>query len=520
MDTINNNLNEEQMAGIEAQDVTEQNQIDVDILEQSPQGIPEPATPNNAGNRVQSLAQTALDARAEEKAQAETARQEAITLQKEISDREGTISALSGEVVGRSDAQTQAIADSGINTKQKDIDTLDESILALSTSIAQAEIADALSVTKLAGQGLGIPASIVRGKQALLASQLKAERDSDSITLANSIATSKLLQGKVDDAKSTIEESIKLQFEDKERELELEIGFLERTDAKLANVKEKELEEIQRQKDEAITVFDIQTQAAQAGASQAELQAIGNAKTEAEALVAAKSLGRSAKMALSLQSAQLSKIKSDMARATRADANANKSSIDNSGKQILSKEQASKFNTELFKTDNYKAVTGVSVDAINAMTEYRRVLEKHGGSDVSLLPNSAKNELDTAFTNLKLFAKDFHALGVIAGPDEELLDSSLGGRPTGYSINPNAKYIRKKSIDNALTLFEQSVSNRVNANVEAIEGAYGNISDENLPALKTIRTQSDTINNLIFKTPEEFANSYQETLPDNEFFSN
>ena len=520
MEDINKNLTPDQTAGIKAQDVTNQNVIDVDVLESKQEGIPEAAEPNNAGTAVQSLAQTALDARAEEKAQAEVARQEAITLQKEVSDREGTISALSGEVLGQGQAQTAAIEDAGLNKKQAEIDETDRNIQALTTKIAKQEIQDNLQVSQLAGRGLGIPAGIVRGQQSLLSGQLKAKRDSDSADLANLIASSALFQGKVDNAKLALKEQIELEFGDKERELELEIGFLERTDAKLANVKEKELEEIQRQKDEAITVFDIQTQAAQAGASQAELQAIGNAKTEAEALVAAKSLGRSAKMALSLQSAQLSKIKSDMARATRADANANKSSIDNSGKQILSKEQASKFNTELFKTDNYKAVTGVSVDAINAMTEYRRVLEKHGGSDVSLLPNSAKNELDTAFTNLKLFAKDFHALGVIAGPDEELLDSSLGGRPTGYSINPNAKYIRKKSIDNALTLFEQSVSNRVNANVEAIEGAYGNISDENLPALKTIRTQSDTINNLIFKTPEEFANSYQETLPDNEFFSN
>ena len=284
MEDINKNLTPDQTAGIKAQDVTNQNVIDVDVLESKQEGIPEAAEPNNAGTAVQSLAQTALDARAEEKAQAEVARQEAITLQKEVSDREGTISALSGEVLGQGQAQTAAIEDAGLNKKQAEIDETDRNIQALTTKIAKQEIQDNLQVSQLAGRGLGIPAGIVRGQQSLLSGQLKAKRDSDSADLANLIASSALFQGKVDNAKLALKEQIELEFGDKERELELEIGFLERTDAKLAKVKEKELAEIQRQKDEARTVFGIQAMAAGNNAPQSVLSKIGQAETEAEAL--------------------------------------------------------------------------------------------------------------------------------------------------------------------------------------------------------------------------------------------
>ena len=295
MDDINENLTPEQTAGIEAQDVTEQNVVDVDVLEADPVPVPEQPVSNNAGGRVISLAETALQAREQEKAQAEVARKEAIELQKEVNDSENLIRTLSGETQGRGEAQATAIADSGLNETQKGIDNLDNQILALTTSIGKQEIQDGLQVSQLAGRGLGIPAGIVRGQQALLAGQLKAKRDSSSLDLANKIATSALLQGKVEDAKTAIEEKIKLEFEDKENELALEMQFLSRSDTKEARARERaiELEErtIEEQKAAGRQIFNIQAQVAQAGGSQAEIQAVGQATTPEQALSLAPSLG-------------------------------------------------------------------------------------------------------------------------------------------------------------------------------------------------------------------------------------
>ena len=390
MDTINNNLNEEQLAGIEAQDVTQQNVVDVNVLEASPTPIPEQPVSNNASGRVLSLAESGIEARKQEKAQAEIARKEAIELQKEVNNSENLIRTLGGKTLGRGEAQTKAIEDAGLNKKQTSIDNLDNQILALTTSIAKQEVQDGLQVLQLAGRGLGIPAGIVRGQQALLAGQLKAKRDSSSIDLANKIATSALLQGKVDDAKTAIEESIKLQFEDKEAELALEIQFLNRTDTKLAKAKETELAEIQNKKEEALQVFNIQAQVAQAGGSQAEIQAVGKATTSTEALSLAPSLGRAAKLDQALKNAQISNQYSQI----RERKNAEKAANEAAKKGILTKgqlETATDLRKEVNGLAEVKATKELEVNIVGLMTSLSK---ENGFGDISSINSFQRLAVD------------------------------------------------------------------------------------------------------------------------------
>jgi len=313
MENINDNLTQEQEQGINSQDVTQNGVIDVEVLETQPTDVPEQPVGTSASSSVLSLAEQALKIRAQEKADAEKARLEAQRLAKESAEQESLVRTLSGEVLGQAEAETEAFKEAGIGKKQVEIDALDEAILNASTSLAQQEVNDTLSVQKLAGTGRGVPASIVRGRQALLEQQLKAKRDSRSIELANTIATSNLLQGKVDSAKEAIEHAIELKFADKERELEIEIGWLERTESKQAAEKQKELDEIQRQKDEATEVFNIASLAAQQGAGRGELSAINNAKTKSEALAAANSLGADSRLNRYKTSLEINKIKAETA---------------------------------------------------------------------------------------------------------------------------------------------------------------------------------------------------------------
>lgn len=263
------------------------------------------------------------------------------------------------------------------------------------------------------------------------------------------------------------------------------------------------------------TKLSVMQEAKAYGASNEVIAAIQNAENEEQAFNAAGNyFGKAQRMALSLQSAQLDKIKADAQKA----ANAANASISADGKRVLSTEDADKLNKEIFKTDQYKALTGDSQKAIDALNEYEKIFNELG-PNMDILPSSERNKLNTAFTNLKLYAKDFFALGVIAGPDEELLDAALGGKPTGFSVNPNTKFIREESIGSAINQFKQSVVNGISANVMSIEGAYGNISDQNIPAIQTIRSRKNEALTSIITDPVALEKTFDEELPDEEFFN-
>lgn len=313
MDNINDNLTEEQEVAIDNQDVTQEpGVIDVDVLEQQPVDLPEPAEGTGAATTSADIGQAMGEQAQVDRDEIEVARQESAKLEAQQKSEEDQVRLLSGESRGQADAEAKAIEDSSIGEAQKAIDNLDKAILASSKALSQQKINDDLAVGQLAGQGRGIPASIVRGRQALLGQQLKAKRDSAALELNNDIATSKLLQGKTDEARKAIERNIELKFADKKLELEQEIGYLERTDSKLADAKKKELAAVKKQEEEEESIFDVAEQARAAGAGQAEINAILNSENKAEAIREAKSLGRMAKLDAAYKNAQIAKIGFDM----------------------------------------------------------------------------------------------------------------------------------------------------------------------------------------------------------------
>ena len=312
--TIDKNLTPEQKTGINqtAQETSPQaGVVDVGILESKVEPLPEVApTPDIAG-RTSRVAETIGEQAVLNRQKADETAKETARIQAEQQKEEAKVRQLGGEVLGRGDAETQAFADAKISESQKAIDDLDKAILASSKALKQQAIDDRLAVESEAGRGLGIPANIVRGRQALLQNQLKAKRDSQALELENDIATSALLQGKVDTAKQAIQRKVELQFADKKLELEQEIQWLSRTDSKLAESKATELKAVEKAEAELNDVFNIAAQARQAGAGQSEISAIMKSKDKAEALRNAGSLGRMARLESAIKSAQLDKLRSE-----------------------------------------------------------------------------------------------------------------------------------------------------------------------------------------------------------------
>jgi hypothetical protein len=146
----------------------------------------------------------------------------------------------------------------------------------------------------------------------MLKAQREATRKVEAIELENDIATSNLLQGKVESAKKAIQRATELKFADKRQELALEKEWLGRIDSKEARAREEKIKgeerDMKRLEDEANQVFDIAQRAAQAGAGASELAAINSATTREEAIRAASSLGRAARLDNAIKSAQLAEI--------------------------------------------------------------------------------------------------------------------------------------------------------------------------------------------------------------------
>lgn len=305
---INKNLTPEQAQGIEKQDVTK-GVVDVDILEQSPSQIPE-QQPSGTLASTLANAETVNEQAQEDRTKRELAEAERIKRQEKVNEQELLTRTLGQETLGQGEAEQEAIANSSIGTAQAQIDSLDQAILASSKALKAAEVQDALDVKKISTNSRGVPASIVRGQQAILAAERRAERNLDAIELENDIATSALLQGKVDNAQKAIERAIKLKFDDKKAELTLEKEWLARSDRDLSEAKANELREVEKEEAEAQSVFDIAAQARQAGAGQKEINAILNAKNRDEALSNAGSLGSLARLDIAYKNAQINSLRS------------------------------------------------------------------------------------------------------------------------------------------------------------------------------------------------------------------
>jgi hypothetical protein len=306
MDTINKNLTPEQETSIKEQDVTKTNgAVDLEVLETQASDLPEAPVTNDNTNQTLSVAESLNQANELQRQRTAEAQAEAQKQAIAQADQEAVVRTIAGETLGQGAAETQALADSGISESQQAIDALDQAILNSSKALKMAMVQDERDVQSLAGQGRGIPASVVRGRQALLQSQRRADRKVEAIELENDIATSELLQGKVDSAKKAIQRSVELQFADKKAELEIEKEFLSRVDTKEANARKeaisREEKMMEKAQAEADDVFSIAEEARKQGASAEEVNSIIKSKNRKEALSNANSLGQLARLDMQLK---------------------------------------------------------------------------------------------------------------------------------------------------------------------------------------------------------------------------
>lgn len=213
--------------------------------------------------------------------------------QSEQSILDRRIAGLMGATEGRGQSMLDAEQAAGLDTQQNYLNDLNRSILDKTNALRKAQIADEYSVQMLEGRG-GVPIDIVRGQQSRLEKQQLYRRNVDAANLANMISVSELMQGNITSARENIERKINLKYDDAERALENEMFFYEKNWDQLTTAQKEraqarmdllnaQKDAIEEQKDDERFMFDLQAQAAQAGADGATVQAIGNASSKEEA---------------------------------------------------------------------------------------------------------------------------------------------------------------------------------------------------------------------------------------------
>lgn len=271
--------------------------VDIGTLEENVPEVPQAPT-SNAGAQVVgavSAADTLAQKQAEQNAQTAQEKAQLQKAQQGVSKLEQRIQDVSGLVAQKGAVTLAAQQEAGFGAQQKQIDSLNSSILGITNSIKQKLVQDEMDVKRLEQQMRGVPTSVVRGRQALLAAERRAERKTEAIELEGLTATSNLLQGQLEAAQKSFQNAIDLQFGDLEKSLENDLMFLNRMDSKEAglqkSIKEKELAEIQQLRDERNSVFGVAEMASKNGAPSSILTKIANASTREEALAIAGGYG-------------------------------------------------------------------------------------------------------------------------------------------------------------------------------------------------------------------------------------
>lgn len=137
-------------------------------------------------------------------------------------------------------------------------------------------------------------------------------------------------------------------------------------------------------------------------------------------------------------------------------------------KVSVSNEEAAKIQKEIAANDTFKALNDVG-SSIEALTEYQKVFEEVGTTSGVTSPFD-NERLKNAYAAATLNLKEFFNLGVLNGPDLEIIEDVLGN-PTsqGFVTNISAKTGAEAGLKNMYTQIED----KIDSDYLTIKSQYG-----------------------------------------------
>jgi hypothetical protein len=330
------------------------------------------------------------------------------------------------------------------------------------------------TIANLAGQGRGISAGLVTGQQGAVANQANAINNAKT---AEANALNRTLETLLGQRQSEIGAR------------ESELGFLENSLA-------REMAEQQRQEQLNLSEQDqkrnLALQAIQGGATQADVESIINSTDFASALGIAGEFIRPSQSTAPITLSEGSiLVDPNTGQVLAKNSKTNEYStmpVNQNGQYSLTFDQAQNINKDIAKNDSFKALVKVN-DAWRAIDNYSKIFDKVGtqkyGKDAT--------ELKTAYTNALLAMKEFHNLGVITGPDLELMQNILVDPEINWFEDPLKKLGVggeegiKEGINQVKEMFTMSILESYNS----LKTTYGQFDSTNLTNLQNLERKVD-----------------------------
>lgn len=354
--------------------------------------------------------------------------------------------------------------------------------------------------TQEAAKGRGITAG---GLAPITASELRKNAIAQNALTSKGLLVSAMAEtarGKLAQAEASVNRAIKLKYEPLEQELEFEKEALNRIDKNLSREDAKKLEFRRIALDERsrLLALDKEDEKIKQGfINEAISMSAKNgvvipplllsraqqAKNPSEALtiIAPYTVDAEAKadalLDRQIKREQLAKIKAERVKLESEDKTV---TVDTAGRIVLPNEEAQKVNKEVTATDAYKAITKAK-DSLQFLDNFDKQFKDSGTTSAVWSPkeNAAiKLKYNSTILNLK----EFFNLGVLNGPDEQILRGVLPD-PSGTSIfNATRGSAVKEGITNMKTMIDQTLDDRY----RTIKSQYGAYSPETVSILKDL----------------------------------
>jgi len=162
--------------------------------------------------------------------------------------------------------------------------------------------------------------------------------------------------------------------------------------------------------------------------------------------------------------------------------------VDTGGKVVLKPQEALKINKELVSNDAYKTIRK-SQDSLQFLLDFEESFHKYG---LQSLPGKKKGELATKYQTTLLNLKEFFNLGVLNGPDLEVLEGIMPNptkAPKLFGFIPLSKKLSgvKSATEAGIQTLKQNIEITLDDRYSSLASQYGDYSPYSLNSLRDLQ---------------------------------
>ena len=154
--------------------------------------------------------------------------------------------------------------------------------------------------------------------------------------------------------------------------------------------------------------------------------------------------------------------------------------VDTSGKVILKPEEALKINKELVNNDAYKAIRK-GQDSLQYLLDFENKFNEYG---LQTIPGGKKGKLKSTYQTTILNLKEFFNLGVLNGPDIEVLKGILPDPATGIFKKFRG---RSSAVSAGISTMKSNIEKTLDDRYTSLASQYGDYSLQSLNSLSDLQ---------------------------------